>query len=332
MAEAAIEEKREYNEEQKELIKVATLLQKKGLKEKEAVVNRKRIYYFRADAFHELINEHSAEILKLLSKHNKFEELKDIDDSKRLGDIMINNGLIRCFDRVPDDEKKYRYPKKLIEVDNMSMNEKGFYGFHIYKSQTKMTILAVALAITIIAVIMFPLWPYSVKIAIFKVLFYFSASMLGMIAVRLVLFLIIFPFGVDFWIFPNLFDDDAGILDSFVPFLLINVREDGWMIFIVRILMVFLFAGYVYQHAGLPLPIDETVETFNEIFEWGKDKMVGNETQQIMHTGKGAHESLDDILKMTEEYEREEAEEKERRAQEEAEAEAEAEAEKEEDL
>jgi len=83
-----------YTDEQKELIKVATFLQKKGLKEKEAVANRKRIYYFRANMFHELILEHREEVLGMLSKHVKFEELDTIEHSCRLGDIMINSGLV----------------------------------------------------------------------------------------------------------------------------------------------------------------------------------------------------------------------------------------------
>ena len=83
-----------YDDVQKELIKVATLLQKYGLKEKEAVVNRKRVYYFRADHFHDLALQNGDEIIKLLSKHNKFEKLDDLDDSKLLGDLFINNNLI----------------------------------------------------------------------------------------------------------------------------------------------------------------------------------------------------------------------------------------------
>lgn len=295
-----------YNEEQKELIKVATFLQKKGLKEREAVANRKRIYFFRAEKFHELVSEHSEEIQNLLSKHVKIESVKGLDDSKRIGDIMINNGLLKCYDRLQDETKKYKYPKKLVEVKDTSMNEKGFYGFEIYKSQTKMTVLAIVLAVSIIAIILFPLWPYTVKLGIFNILFYFSASMLAMIAVRLVLYIMLFPFGIDFWIFPNLFDDDASIIESFLPFLLINRREDGWPLFAFRVMMVLCFAMYVYSNSGLPLPFEETVETFNEIFEWGRDKMVGNETTQLQFTGK--HDTLDDILKMTEEQEREEEE------------------------
>jgi hypothetical protein len=38
---------------------------------------------------------------------------------------------------------------------------------------------------------------------------------------------------------------------------------------------------------------------------------IGNETTQLQYTGKGGHQSLDDILKMTEEYEEEERRQKE---------------------
>mmetsp|Transcript_3398 Transcript_3398/g.2851 ORF Transcript_3398/g.2851 Transcript_3398/m.2851 type:complete len:97 (+) Transcript_3398:14-304(+) len=88
-------EKPIYNDEQKELIKVATLLQKKGLKEKEAVSNRKRVYYFRAQAFHEGVEENKKEILKICSKYIKLEKLENEDDSKQLGDIFMNNGLMK---------------------------------------------------------------------------------------------------------------------------------------------------------------------------------------------------------------------------------------------
>jgi translocation protein SEC62 len=228
---------------QKELIKVATLLQKKGLKEKEAVVDRQRVYYFRADKFHELVLKHKDEVLKLLDKSVTLDKLESVDDAQQIGDIMINNGLLRCFDRVKDDIQKFKYPKKLAEIKS-SMHPKGFYAFQIYKSQTKMTVLAIVMAISIIAIILFPLWPYSVKLAIFNVMFYFSAGMLSMIAFRLILWIFLFPLGIDVWIFPNLFDDDAGLADSFMPVLLLNRREDSWLVFVLRVLMVVIFAAY----------------------------------------------------------------------------------------
>ena len=123
-------------------------------------------------------------------------------------------------------------------------------------------------------------------------------------------------------------DDDIAIIESFFPFLLINKREDGWTLFFFRMLLLLWFAAYWYNESGFPLPISQTGEFVNDIFDWGKDKMVGNDTNAIQYTGKG-HRSLHDILKMTEEYEREEKEERERQEEEEREREEEERREKE---
>jgi translocation protein SEC62 len=195
------------------------------------------------------------------------------------------------------------------------MKENGFYGFDIYKPQTKMTFLAIGLAIAIIAIILFPLWPYSVKLGIFNCLFYFTASFLGMTVARLLIWIALFSFGIDFWIFPNLFDDDAGLIESFVPVLLINRRDDSWLVFALRLVMIASFAGYCYTQAGFPLPLDSSFEIYNDVFEWGKDKMVGNETTSLQYAGNH-RPTLEDILKATEDYEKEEQEEKERLEQE----------------
>ena len=227
----------------KSLSKLLLCFKNNGLKEKEAVSNRQRVYYFRGEAFHELTLALKDEILPLLAKHNKFEKLDDLEDSKLLGDLFMNNHIMKSFGRVPDEVKKFKYPKKLLEVKS-SMTDKGFYGFDIIKSQTKMTILAVGLAVSIIAIILFPLWPYSVKLAIFNIMFYFSASIIGLTIVRLILFLLLFPFGISFWIFPNMFSDDLGIFESFIPFLEFIRRTDDWTIFTLRILMILVFSAY----------------------------------------------------------------------------------------
>lgn len=244
--------------------------------------------------------------MKLLSNNIKIEELETEEDVKRLIDIFINNKLLRTYNRIKDEIKKYKYPKKLLEVPPPH-HEKQFYSFFIYKPQSKMTFIAIGLAVAIIAIILFPLWPYSVKLAIFNILFYFSASFIGMTILRLIVWVVLFPFGIDFWIFPRLFDEEEGIIDSFIPFLSIERRNDGWDMFLVRIFVIVLFAILCYKESGLPLPIDATIDIYNDVFEWGKDKMVGNETNALQ-INPNSRPSLEDILKATEEYKEEEEE------------------------
>jgi translocation protein SEC62 len=46
----------------------------------------------------------------------------------------------------------------------------------------------------------------------------FLFFILGLVALRLVTFVALWFFGFDFWILPNLFNEEAGVLESFQPF------------------------------------------------------------------------------------------------------------------
>ena len=88
------------------------------------------------------------------------------------------------------------------------MGEREFYMWHIEKTNGKTKLYVVLLIIGAILVILYPAWPYPVKLGIFYILFYFLIAMFIIILVRLVLYLFLYIFGFSLWIFPNLFADD----------------------------------------------------------------------------------------------------------------------------
>jgi translocation protein SEC62 len=76
-----------------------------------------------------------------------------------------------------------------------------------------MTILVILL---VLGVVLFPIWPFSVKYGLWLVSLCLLVFLVGIIVIRLILFLILAIFNVHFWIFPNLFYA-TGIFDSFIP-------------------------------------------------------------------------------------------------------------------
>ena len=58
--------------------------------------------------------------------------------------------------------------------------------------------------------------------------------MLFIVVLRMVVFVIFWVVGFDFWIFPNFFDEYAGILDSFLPFYTFERRLDDLQALAVR--------------------------------------------------------------------------------------------------
>ena len=123
----------------------------------DAIVNNKLIYYFRADLFHEIVEKNKYTITKNLSNKNDLNFILGYKGSILLGDIMIKHGLIKCYGRLHNDFKQFKYPRKLNEIHG-KMEEKGFYGFTFEKS--KQSYINVKLLAIIIVVFMIAIWFY----------------------------------------------------------------------------------------------------------------------------------------------------------------------------
>ena len=61
----------------------------------------------------------------------------------------------------------------------------------------------------VIALLLFPMWPYELKYFLFKAILYLIVFILGVAAVRIVLHLFMTMFGIDFWLLPNFFANDT---------------------------------------------------------------------------------------------------------------------------
>jgi len=101
---------------------------------------------------------------------------------------------------------------------------------------------------------------------------------MGFIVLRLVVWLFLFHFGIDFWIFPNFFIDSNDIMDSFRPVLSYERRDDDVKMFILRLASAVALVFFVIQLAKEPENLDNltsfTNENLNDLFNWGNDRFV----------------------------------------------------------
>ena len=100
-----------------------------------------------------------------------------------------------------------------------------------------MTILVISL---VLAGVLFPIWPYSVKYGIWLVSLVLLVILVGIIIVRLVVYLLISIFNYHVWIFPNLFYS-TGILDSFIPVIQITKGDSSWFNLFLRLFAISCF-------------------------------------------------------------------------------------------
>lgn len=71
------------------------------------------------------------------------------------------------FDR--DDEKKYKWPKKLKFIKSFDVSEKGFYSWNLDLTGKSTYFYMIAVLLLIFGICLFPVWPISAKLMIFYV-------------------------------------------------------------------------------------------------------------------------------------------------------------------
>lgn len=110
-------------------------------------------------------------------------------------------------------------------------------------------VIAVVIGFTLL-----PIWPDIAK----RVLWYFSVTFLiatlAFCLVRFLLFLILWLFGYEFWVFPRLFDETLSFQDSFKPMYTFEKAPAGQGYY--RIALLLFFGGFIYWATTQPTEFD----------------------------------------------------------------------------
>lgn len=219
------------------------------------------------------------DILKMFKEVKAIQKLDTIEDSCKLLELCIMMKLFFPFERDPrfPDEAKKRFPKHFAPMPKKNL-EKGFYSWNVPKPRGKLALfLAIGILIAI-AFMCFSLWPLWLKIGIWYFSFYTLIILVGFILLRLVLWLFLFHFGFDFWLFPNFFVDSAEIMDSFKPFISFERRADDMKMVLLRVASAVALVFFVVQLAKEPENLEGltsfTNDSMNDLFNWGNDRFV----------------------------------------------------------
>jgi len=176
----------------------------------------------------------------------------DIDDEKdaiKFGRLMIRHQYIHRSDKSPENKKLLR-PTKAQDWDN-----KGYYTWMYEGSKTFSHLMTGALIVVFLACTCFPIWPKWMKVAIW----YCSVTLLIIFflisVVRLIIFLIFWIFGVEFWVLPRLYDESITFAQSFVPLYTYEKLEEGQELY--RLGLLAMTGFFVYWVASQPTEFDD---------------------------------------------------------------------------
>lgn len=147
------------------------------------------------------------------------------------------------FFKRPPNSEKLRYPQVLIP----SQTGTGKFACFKFDTTESRKLYVIILVAIIFAGVMFPLWPYELKYGLWLLSVFLLVTLIGLILLRLILYVVFASFGVSFWIFPNLFGD-YGIVESFKPFYSVQKWDND---FVAIILRVAAFAIFVYYSVSI---------------------------------------------------------------------------------
>ena len=136
------------------------------------------------------------------------------------------------------DNLKTKYPKALHPVESSSPDKKfASFRFDTTESRKRMTIFAVAL---VLVLVLFPIWPFTVKYGLWLVSLGLLILIVGIIVVRLIVYVICAIFNYHVWIFPDLLYAN-GVIECFIPVIEVIKGDRSWFNIFIRLFAISFF-------------------------------------------------------------------------------------------
>mmetsp|Transcript_13278 Transcript_13278/g.13765 ORF Transcript_13278/g.13765 Transcript_13278/m.13765 type:complete len:349 (-) Transcript_13278:316-1362(-) len=277
-----------YNNEEG-LKKLGTYLRSlHGVKVRSGIEHDKRVEYFKGKRLIEC----------LLEGQNWPKSLPRITDkgmALELASTLLQKGYFHRSEK--NTERKGHLiisPKKVFE-------EVGYYTWMFSGSMVWSNVATIAVIIVVIIFTLLPVWPAFAK----KVLWYMAVTFLLVlfvfILVRFLLFLFMWILGYEFWIFPRLFDETLGFVDSFKPVYVFDKGTPGQGYY--RIALLIALVSFIVWAARQPTEFDGFLQAQKEFVD---DLYSGNLLTDYSQSAKDTIDrnkrvpDLEDLLRQIE--------------------------------
>uniref|UniRef100_A0A3B0N9K8 Translocation protein SEC62 n=1 Tax=Theileria annulata TaxID=5874 RepID=A0A3B0N9K8_THEAN len=262
-----------------ELSSLMDVMLKGGVKVKSAAeVGKRAVQFTRGDEIVKWLMNNKELVYNKCPSFFQNSKLEDNQDVSNFVDNLIENGFMYRAQYQPlegtleksetGSYKRPMWPKRLIRTQKQRFDTVGFYIIS-YEGSQKWNYLK--LCGIIFGIIVSNVYVPSVA-TVFKAL-----DVMASIILRLILFLIMWFCGYDFWLFPNLFDEDLGVVDSFKPLYSFTYRKDNLTMMACRLLCSILIGVSIYQ-LGKTHDINDiykfTKQSFLDVLDWGHQKLA----------------------------------------------------------
>lgn len=200
---------------------------------------------------------------------------------------MLDLGVIRQLEASSNMQQPSKTKPKYVndmppQRGGTVMSETGIYENIDSTSDIWKQLYLAFIMILILTMMCFRLWPLWLKRGVYLVSFYLLVFLIATAFVRLILWGILYHFGLEFWLFPNYFIDSNDPRDSFLPVYSFEVRDDAadWKSILLRLMSGALLAYTGYQFCQDEKNMEDLRDLaehgLTDFFEYGQQFVVGN--------------------------------------------------------
>lgn len=219
---------------------------------RHAVEVGKRVEYFKGDKFCSFMVSKSDTIKGLGSLKNK-------EDAVEIGQALVQYGYIHRSERSKEN-------KKVLEpTRDHTFTMDGYYTWMYDGPTTMRNILTGLMIVGALGATCFPIWPMGMKVAVWYICVTLLIFLTTFSIIRMVIFFVMWLCGYDFWILPNVFDDNLSVADSFKPmysFIVTDTGEKKWRG--LAFVMFIVFCVWVHNQ---PTDFDDYMELTKQFTE-----------------------------------------------------------------
>ena len=244
-------------------------------------------------------------LVNFLKENKSITEL----EAAEIGNALLRENLVTRAE-LQDSNKKVLRPTNVKIFD-----EKAFLVWNFEGSTGMRNLLLFVIVLAFFGLVLFPVWPQSAKVGVWYVSMTLLLVLIGFIVIRLVLFLIFYAVGVDFWILPNFFADDLGIVESFRPAYSFHTSfetiKETW---VSRLLVSLFVAATVFWFYTQPTEFDEFVASqrafVDELYEGtllsDKSEKDKQQIDKVVPDFATVQKELEELEKLSEEEKKKE--------------------------
>eukprot|EP00924_Labyrinthula_sp_SR-Ha-C_P005525 maker-scaffold_68-snap-gene-0.92-mRNA-1 protein AED:0.00 eAED:0.00 QI:163/1/1/1/1/1/2/1106/330 len=251
------------------------------LPQRDALQFGKRVNYFKGEKLVAALTRKEEDGER--KSHKFFHDLTP-HECGLVGTALVKHGFIHAS-KIKNREKRelQPVPVKLPASGKLvnSFDPDLFYTWLYTSSSMKGYFMLGFVLFAFTSAVMFPIWPDILKTGVWYLSVTFLLLLIGIIILRLIIYTWLWLFGFEVWLFPNLFDDDASIVESFIPVITFEKGSTSNESWILRAVSAVCILYSIVQIAMQPTDWDEVIKAQKEfVHDLYEGKMISDEEYQ----------------------------------------------------